>query len=93
MKFTEKISLETVGDKQFRIKLIEPENNQEAVLTHYLHSLKSKKIAKFFKDDAINFTKEILEHHRITEKLNNFVQWIHSRVCFVVREYAEITAQ
>ena len=62
MKFTEKISLETVGDKKFRIKLIEPENNQEAVLTHYLHSLKNKKISNFFKDDAINFTKEILEN-------------------------------
>lgn len=62
MKFTEKISLETIGDKQFRIKLIEPENNQEAVLTHYLQSLKDKKISNFFKDDAINFTKEILEN-------------------------------
>ncbi|VEH99835.1 DNA cytosine methyltransferase [Kaistella antarctica] len=62
MKFTEKISLETVGDKKFRIKLIEPENNQEAILTHYLHSLKNKKISNFFKDDAINFTKEILEN-------------------------------
>ena len=62
MKFTEKISLETIGDKQFRIKLIEPENNQEAVLTHYLRNLKDKKISDFFKDDAINFTKEILEN-------------------------------
>ena len=62
MKLTEKISLETVGDKKVRIKLIEPENNQEAVLTHYLHSLKNKKISNFFKDDAINFTKEILEN-------------------------------
>ena len=62
MKFTEKISLETVGDKKFRIKLIEPENNQEAVLTHFLHSLKNKNISNFFIDDAINFTKEILEN-------------------------------
>ena len=62
MKFTEKISLETVGDKKFRIKLIEPENNQEAVLTHYLHSLKNKKFSNYFKNDAINFTKEILEN-------------------------------
>ncbi|SFC27286.1 DNA cytosine methyltransferase [Kaistella jeonii] len=62
MKFTEKISLETVGDKQFRIKLIESDNNQEAVLTHYLQSLKNKKISNFFKDDAIKFTKEILEN-------------------------------
>ena len=73
MKFTEKISLETVGDKQFRIKLIEPENNQEAVLTHYLQSLKNKKIAEFFKDDAINFTREILEHQYPESTITNKV--------------------
>ena len=73
MKFTEKISLETVGDKQFRIKLIEPENNKEAVLTHYLQSLKNKKIAKFFKDDAINFTKEILEYQYPENTVTNKV--------------------
>lgn len=73
MKFTEKISLETVGDKKFRIKLIEPENNQEAVLTHYLHSLKNKKISNFFKDDAINFTKEILEDKYPENLITNIV--------------------
>ena len=73
MKFTEKISLETVGDKQFRIKLIEPDNNQEAILTHYLYSLKNKNIAKFFKDDAINFTKEILEHKYSENTVTNKV--------------------
>lgn len=73
MKFTEKISLETVGDKQFRIKLIEPENNQKAVLTHYLQSLKNKSISKFFKDDAINFTREILEHQYPESTITNKV--------------------
>ena len=73
MKFTEKISLETVGDKQFRIKLIEPENNQEAVLTHYLQSLKNKKISNFFKTDAVNFTKEILEYKYPENTITNKV--------------------
>ena len=73
MNFTEKISLETVGDKQFRIKLIEPENNQEAVLTHYLHNLKNKKVSKFFKDDAINFTREILEYKYPENQITNIV--------------------
>ena len=73
MKFTEKISLETVGDKQFRIKLIEPENNQEAVLTHYLHSLKNKKVSNFFKDDAINFIKEILKNKYPENTITNKV--------------------
>ncbi|MFC6267647.1 DNA cytosine methyltransferase [Frigoriflavimonas asaccharolytica] len=73
MKFTEKISLETVGDKKFRIKLIEPENNQEAVLTHYLQSIKNKSISKFFKDDAIHFTKEILEYKFPEDTITNKV--------------------
>lgn len=61
MNFTEKISLETFGDKQFRIRLVEPENNKEAILTHYL-SNSNNGIAKFYKKDAIAFAKEILEY-------------------------------
>lgn len=61
MNLTEKISLETFGNKQFRIKLIEAENNQEAILTHYLHNSKNG-VSKFYKKDAIAFTKEILEY-------------------------------
>lgn len=60
MKFREKISLETVGDKQFRVRLVEPENNEKAVLTHYIHNLKNG-VSKFYKKDAVLFAKEILE--------------------------------
>ena len=59
MDLTEKISLETFGNKQFRIKLVEPDNNQEAILSHYLYN--SKKTAKNYKVGAVEFTKEILE--------------------------------
>ena len=41
MNLKEKISLENFGDKQFKIKLVNPENNQGAVLSHYLHNLNS----------------------------------------------------
>ncbi len=61
MDLKEKISLETFGDKSFKIKLIEPENNQEAVLTHYLHNSKNG-VSEFYRKDAIAFTKEILEY-------------------------------
>jgi len=61
MDLREKISLETFGNKQFKIKLIEPENNQEAVLTHYLHNSKNG-VSQFYKKDAVDFTKEILEY-------------------------------
>lgn len=60
MDLKEKISLEMFGNKHFRIKLVEPENNKEAVLTHYLHNSKNG-IAKFYKKEAIQFTKEILQ--------------------------------
>lgn len=61
MKLQEKISLESFGDKKFRIKLIASENNQEAVLSHYLHNSKNG-VSKFYREGAVQFAKEILEH-------------------------------
>ena len=61
MNVKEKISLETFGDKQFKNRLVEPDNNQKATLTHYLHNAKNKE-SKFFKNGAIEFTKEVLKY-------------------------------
>ncbi len=72
MDLKEKISLETFGSKQFRIKLIEPENNKEAVLTHYLHNSKNG-VSKFYKEAALDFTKEILQEKYPEEKITNKV--------------------
>lgn len=60
MNLKEKVCLEEFGDKQFKIKLVEPENNNEAVLTHYLHNSKNG-VSKFYFQGAVAFTKEILE--------------------------------
>jgi len=72
MNLKEKISLETFGDKQFRVKLVEPENNNEAVLTHYLHNKKTE-VSTFYKEDAVSFTKELLKYKypedEITDKV------------------------
>ncbi len=38
MKLKEKISLEEFFGKEYKIRIVEPENNQEAVITHYLHN-------------------------------------------------------
>lgn len=72
MDLQEKISLETFGNKQFKIKLIEPENNQEAVLTHYLHNSKNA-YSKIYKKDAVEFTKEILEYKYPDEEITSNV--------------------
>lgn len=60
MNFKEKISLESIGNKKFRIRLIGHDNNKEAVLTHYLQNSKNG-ISDFYKKDALDFAKEILE--------------------------------
>jgi DNA (cytosine-5)-methyltransferase 1 len=70
MDYKEKISLETIGDKHFRIKMLESDNNQEAVLTHYLHNNKNG-ISKFYKNDAVAFAKEILEYKYPEEIITN----------------------
>lgn len=68
MNFKEKISLETIGDKQFRIRLVELDNNKEAVLTHYLQNSKNG-VSHFYKKDAIKFAKELLEIKFPEEKI------------------------
>lgn len=72
MNLKEKISLENFGDKQFKIKLVNPENNQGAVLSHYLHNLNSG-ISKNYKKGAIEFTKEVLEYKYPEAEITNKV--------------------
>ena len=60
MKLKEKISLEEIFGKKYKIRLVEPENNKEAVITHFLHN-SDNGISEFFKDDAVKFTVEILQ--------------------------------
>ncbi|MBC7651499.1 MAG: DNA (cytosine-5-)-methyltransferase [Deinococcales bacterium] len=70
MKLKEKISLEEVFGKRFQIRIVEPENNKEAVITHYLHNSKNG-VSKPYKYDAIKFTKEILKEKYPLEKITN----------------------
>ena len=72
MKLIEKISLEKVFEKEYKIKIIEPENNKEAIITHYLHNNKNG-VSQFFKKDAIKFTKEILQYKYPEEEITNLV--------------------
>src|SRR5699024_1614455 len=60
MRIKEKISLETIGDKKFRVRLFEAEDNKEAILTHYLQNFKSNDVPDILKKEAIKVTKEIL---------------------------------
>ncbi|MHA8049859.1 DNA cytosine methyltransferase [Aquirufa sp. ROCK-SH2] len=72
MKFEEKISLEKVFEKEYKIKNIELESNKEAVITHYLHNSQNG-ISQFFKNDAVKFTKEILQYKYPNDSITNSV--------------------
>ncbi|MEN2412344.1 DNA cytosine methyltransferase [Flavobacterium mesophilum] len=72
MKLNEKISLEKVFEKEYKIKLVGAENNKEAVITHFLHNNKNG-VSQYFKIDAIKYTKEILEYKYPEEEITNIV--------------------
>lgn len=71
MKFKEKISIGTFGGTKFKIRLIDPDDNQEAILTHYLHG--SEEEREPLKEEAICYTKELLQYKypdkEITDKI------------------------
>ena len=72
MNLNEKISLEKVFEKEYKIKPIELESNKEAVISHFLHNSKNG-ISQFFKKDAIKYTKEILQYEYPREEISNIV--------------------
>ena len=72
MKLKEKISLEKVFEKEYKVKLVELESNKEAVITHFLHNSKNG-VSQFYKKDAVKFTKEILQYEYPKEEISNIV--------------------
>ncbi len=72
MKLKEKISLEKVFEKEYKIKLTELESNKEAVITHFLHNSQNG-ISHFFKRDAVKYTKEILQCKYPEEEISTIV--------------------
>lgn len=61
MKLKEKISINEICGKLFKIRLVELSENGEAALTHYLHS-NNKNASNFFKDEALTHVKQVLTY-------------------------------
>ncbi|MDD3309518.1 MAG: DNA mismatch endonuclease Vsr [Dysgonamonadaceae bacterium] len=59
MNFKEKISIEEFGGKQLKNRDIVFTDNQEAIITHYLHNKKGN-VSNHFKDETVKITKDIL---------------------------------
>ena len=61
MEVIEKISIEEIHRKRSKVKPTETESNRKAALTHYLHNSKNG-VSQFYKDEAINEVKTILQY-------------------------------
>jgi DNA (cytosine-5)-methyltransferase 1 len=71
MELKEKITLEEVNGKAFKIRMFEASEHGNAALTHYLHNHKNG-VSGFYKEEALNHIKRALEYKfpedRITSK-------------------------
>ncbi|HUH25387.1 MAG TPA: DNA cytosine methyltransferase [Flavobacterium sp.] len=72
MELKEKISLDKIFEKEYKNKLVELENNKEAVITHFLHNNKNG-VSKFYKKDAVKYTKEILQYQYPEKEITGIV--------------------
>ncbi|HEX7413722.1 MAG TPA: DNA cytosine methyltransferase, partial [Bacteroidia bacterium] len=69
MKLKEKISIEEIDGKRFKIRLIEPDDNKKAVLTHYLHNYHNG-VSKHYKKDALKVLKEYVTYKEGEENIS-----------------------
>ena len=72
MRISEKITIEDFGDTSFKIRVVESENEQKASFTHYIHN-HNNGVSKFFKKDAVNYTKDLLVKKYPTENITTKV--------------------
>lgn len=54
MLINEKISIEEFDHKSYQIRLIEPVQEEKAVITHYLHNLRNG-VSKHYEEDALKY--------------------------------------
>ncbi|WP_378184069.1 DNA cytosine methyltransferase [Aquimarina sp. SS2-1] len=72
MKLKEKITIEDFSGQPFKIRIVEPENQNKSAFTHYLHNQKNG-VSQFYKKDAIEYVKEILSYKYPESNITNKV--------------------
>lgn len=69
MKLKEKISIDEFDGKRYQIRLVEPNNNEKAVLTHYLHNIHNG-VSKYYKEDALEALENFVTYKQEEENLS-----------------------
>lgn len=70
MLMKEKISIEEFDDKSYQIRLIEPFEEEKAILTHYLHNIHNG-IARHYQEDALTILGNYVDYKQ--ENKNSIV--------------------
>lgn len=69
MKLKENISIDEFDGKRYQLRIVEPNNNSKAVLTHYLHNIHNG-VSKHYKKDAVKFLNNFVEYKQVEEEIN-----------------------
>jgi len=72
MRLKESISIEEINGATLKIRIVEALDNGKAAFTHYLHNHKNG-VSKYFKKEAVNYVKHILEYKYPEEEIKNQV--------------------
>ena len=72
MKLKEKVSIENFNYREFKIRIVEAEDQREAAFTHFIHNRKNG-VSQFFRDGAIQHVRNLLEYKYPEEKFDNLV--------------------
>jgi DNA (cytosine-5)-methyltransferase 1 len=69
MKLKAKISIDEFDCKRYQVRLVEPNENEKAILTHYLHNIHNG-VSKYYKDDALEILNDFVTYKQEEEKLS-----------------------
>lgn len=64
----EKISIAELDGKKFKLRLLEPQDDSKAVITHYLHNIKNG-AKKYYEEDAKKYIEEFVTYKIEEEEL------------------------
>ncbi len=68
MNINEKISIDEFDGKKFKIRIIEPEDNRKAVVTHYLNNYKNG-LSDHYKEEANSIIEDFLQYKEQEENI------------------------
>ncbi|MFP9114961.1 DNA cytosine methyltransferase [Flavobacterium sp. RHBU_3] len=79
----ETLSITELDGKKFKIRLVEPDNDSKAVITHYLHNINNG-VSKYYEEDAKKYLNEFLSYKYDEEELKVVAETAIQQLLFEV---------